>query len=288
MGSALKPLEWWTCDSKSINVIELSPMSGNPEGSFEIQYRPLLLNNQPIESILTIISKDLGIFKYKLNLITTQPSLRRMLKFEIPLGGIQTETFLFKSFNIVKCDYSCSTKLNDIFTVQKILSVEAAVNGWDGDDARLSITFEPSEIGVVRDVLTVTSPISGEYLCDIIATCVAPLPQGPFNFTRGGGASDVPFRNCFSQSLSWSFSLDSTAYRLIAASATVPGKSQGNCSVIFEPQGEALNVPGGIIASKLFITCTSKPDLPPWVFYLRGTIGSLTEPMMTSPGKPKK
>jgi hypothetical protein len=40
-------------------------------------------------------------------------------------------------------------------------------------------------LGVVRDVLTVTSPIFGEYVCDLIATCVAPLPQGPFNFTRG-------------------------------------------------------------------------------------------------------
>ena len=39
--------------------------------------------------------------------------------------------------------------------------------------------------GVVRDVLTVTSPTFGEYVCDLIATCVAPLPQGPYNFVKG-------------------------------------------------------------------------------------------------------
>ena len=36
--------------------------------------------------------------------------------------------------------------------------------------------------------------------------------------------------------------------------------------------GEALNTPGGVITAKLFVTCTSKPTVPPWVFYLRGNV----------------
>lgn len=111
----------------------------------------------------------------------------------------------------------------------QVLSLDPVTAGWEGDDARLTVNFEPTEIGVccissflstlsflsalsphcyipltsilliniistnigyhlvgvVRDVLTVTSPVFGEYVCDLIATCVAPLPQGPFNFTRG-------------------------------------------------------------------------------------------------------
>ena len=105
----------------------------------------------------------------------------------------------------------------------QVLSLDPVTAGWEGDDARLTVNFEPTEIGVcctlsvlstlsahcyipltsillinimptnigyhlvgvVRDVLTVTSTVFGEYVCDLIATCVAPLPQGPFNFTRG-------------------------------------------------------------------------------------------------------
>lgn len=39
--------------------------------------------------------------------------------------------------------------------------------------------------GVLQDVLTVTSPIWGEYVWDIKAVCVAPLPQGPYVLYKG-------------------------------------------------------------------------------------------------------
>ena len=44
----------------------------------------------------------------------------------------------------------------------------------------------------------------------------------------------------------------------------------------FPPSGEALTTPGGIINAKLFVTCVSKPEVPPWVFYLRGMVGAAT------------
>ena len=47
MGAPAKPDEWWVCESKFVRVVELVPMSGNPEGSFEIEYRPLLLADKP-------------------------------------------------------------------------------------------------------------------------------------------------------------------------------------------------------------------------------------------------
>ena len=39
--------------------------------------------------------------------------------------------------------------------------------------------------GVLQEVLTVASPIWGEYVCDIKAVCVAPLPQGPYVLYKG-------------------------------------------------------------------------------------------------------
>jgi hypothetical protein len=47
--------------------------------------------------------------------------------------------------------------------------------------------------------------------------------------------------------------------------------------VVFEPKEEHRSAIGGIITAKLFVKCSSKPDIPPWVFYLRGTItGDIT------------
>ena len=312
MGTLAKPDEWWTCESKFIRVVELIPMNGNSEGSFEIEYRPLLLadksqgsklaipnpdpnpegcliltldyhhnlhsalcnvclNRQPSthfilfvlptvtnqsptnpilspEFDLSIISRDLGVFKYKLRLTTSPPALRQTLRFEIPLGAIQVESFIFRTYLLTKTDFTCGMRSSSegggkkgeggisMFQVPKTLSVNAAP-GWEGEDVRLAVTFEPTEIGTVRDVLTVSSPVGGEYVCDLIATCIPPLPQGPFNFTKGGGAVDIPFRNCFASSCNWSYSVDSTAFKVSASTGSVAAKTEGKCSVVFDPQG---------------------------------------------------
>jgi hypothetical protein len=272
MGSALKPTEWWTCGSKCVNVVEILRLSGNPEGSFDIQYRPLLPTQQPTVTQLTIITQELGVFKYELTLTTTDSIIMKPLNFEVPLGSAQAEIFKFRVYNSVKCDYACSTKQTDVFSLQKVLSVEP-VAGWEGEEVKLSVTFDPSELGTVRDVLTVTSPLGGEYQCAILATCVAPLPQGPIILTRGGGVVEIPFRNCYNNSCAWGFTLDSTAFKLSAAQATVASKASGQCSLSFDPQGDSLLTPGGVITGKLFISCTSKPEVPPWIYYLKGHIG---------------
>ena len=126
-----------------------------------------------------------------------------------------------------------------MFQVPKTLSVNAA-SEWGGDEVRLAVAFEPTEIGTVRDVLTVSSPVGGEYVCDLIATCIPPLPQGPFNFTKGGGAVEIPFRNCFAASCNWSYSVDSTAFKVSASTGTVAAKTEGKCSVVFDPQGTVM------------------------------------------------
>lgn len=272
MGSVAKPSEWWTCDSKYVRINELSPLSGNNEGTFELEYRPLMPTNQPTEHLVTIITKELGVFKYKLVVKATPPLLKQSLKFNVPLGAMQTEQFIFRAYNNVKVDYTCAITKPDAFSVQKILSVDPVAGGWDGDEVRLGVVFEPTEIGQVRDTLTVNSAEGGQYICELIADCSAPMPQGPFNVQQGAGSMDIPFRNCFVASSAWAFSVDSSAFRLPNLSATVPGKTEGKVAVFFEPKEEHMSTPGGIINAKLFVTCSAKPTLPPWVFYLRGKI----------------
>ena len=266
MGSVGKPDEWYTCDSKVVKVNELHPFSGYSEGSFEIEYRPLVPTAGPQEHLLSIYSKELGVFKYKLKVTATPPSTRQSISFDVPLGTAQTESFRFRVFNQTAVSFNCVVTKPDVFSVPKVFPVEAA-KSWEGEDATLGVAFEPTEIGEVRDVLTLTSPEGGEYVCELIAKCQAPLPQGPFSFTQGGSV-DIPFRNCFPSQTNWSFSVDSAMFQIKSSTASVAAKSQGSGSVVFS----APDAPVGVVAAKLFVRCESKPDLPPWVFYLKGKV----------------
>lgn len=271
MGAATKPDEdWWSCDSKCIRVEELSKFGGNTEGSFQIEYRPLLPTQQPTEHLLTIRSVELGTFKYKI-ICTAQPqSARQKLRFEVPLGTVQTESFVFKAYNSAKLDFACTVQRADVFTVAKSITSDA-VTDWAGEDLKLPVSYEPMELGETRDLLTVSSADGGEYSCDITAICIAPMPQGPYN-TPHGKPFEISFRNCFSASCTWNFAVDSKAFRVDKPNATVNAKTQGACSVIFDPSAEFLNAPNGIITAKLFVTCGGRPEVPPWVYYLRGKI----------------
>jgi len=274
MGSAAKPEDWWSCDSEYVKLNELTPLSGRNEGTFEVEYRPLKPTSQPEELLLTIMTKELGTFKYKVIVKATPPLLKQVLRFDAPLGSMQSESFIFHAYNTVNSNYACAVKKPEYFTVQSALVVAPVAGGWEGEDVRLNVVFEPTVIGEIRDTLTLTSPEGGEYLCELIGNCTAPMPQGPYLLAQGGGGVEIPFRNCFSTSSTWSFSVDSPAFRVSAPTgvATVNAKTQSQCSVVFEPKEEHMNTAGGIITAKLFVTCTSIPNIPPWVFYLKGEI----------------
>ncbi|RYG69380.1 hypothetical protein EON64_02860, partial [archaeon] len=106
MGSIAKPAEWWTCDSPYMRVNELSPLNGNREGTYEVEYRPLLVTNNNrgnlTEHLVTIITQELGTFKYKVSARATAPLLKQVLRFSAPLGSKQTEAFLFRAYNASK------------------------------------------------------------------------------------------------------------------------------------------------------------------------------------------
>jgi hypothetical protein len=67
-------------------LTESIPLSGNHEGSFELEFRPLSLTPQPIEANLTLRTKELGDYYFKLILKSLPTPLRQALRFEVPLG----------------------------------------------------------------------------------------------------------------------------------------------------------------------------------------------------------
>ena len=253
--------QWWACDSKDIRVTELRPISGNLEGSFEVEYRPSALsaNMQAQTHILQILTKELGNFLIKLILIAQPPVGRPKLYFNISLGKTHTEYFIFTAYNRVKCEFNCSVSVPSVFNVQRTLVVDA-VSKWEGATIRLAVTYDPSEVGEHKDVLKVLHEDGGSYDCDLVAICSPPQPQGPFTIAAGS-SMPIPFRNCFTSSAVWNFSVDSPHFKLTSASATVAGKADATCVVTFEPKIAGSNT------AKLFITSGTNP---PWVFYLRG------------------
>ncbi len=263
---------WWSCDSDDIRVKELTPLNGNPEGSFEVEYRPLAPTVKPSEHLLSISCKALGTYKYKLVVTATKPPLPQSLQFEVPLGSVQSESFVFKAFNKAKTDYACSVKNSDLFTVDKTKSVDP-VASWEGEDVRVAVTFEAVEVGTVSDTLTITAPGGVEYISEVSARCVPAMPQGPYVMSQGG-STDISFRNYFSSAEGWSFAVDSPHFKAGAPSAQVPAKSEGKVSVSFNPAEDHGVHDGASLSAKLFVTCTGKPDLAPFVFYLKGLVGA--------------
>ena len=262
------PETWWACDNKAIRVTELHPFTGYSEGTFEIEYRPLLPTAGPEEAVLSISSETLGVFTYKLKVISTLPSTAQKLTFDVPLGTQQTEQFKFKVFNHANTNFNCSVNLPDVFSVPATLPCEA-ISGWDGEEKILPVTFEPTEIGSIRDTLTLTSAEGGEYVCDLVATCSPPLPQGPFTFSKGSSV-DIPFRNCFPTQANWAFQVDSPNFQIKSSTASVGPKAAGSVSILFDAPADAQT--GFVCSAKLFVRCESKPNLPPWVFYLKGKV----------------
>ena len=273
MGTPSNPDDWWTCDSKCIRLTQLVPLSGNAEGSFELEYRPLVPTSTPQEHLVTIMTKELGTFKYKAIVSATPSNVRQTLHFEVPLGSVQTETFVFKVYNHVQTTFDCSVKKPNFFTVNKALTLPTVTN-WGGDDARLPVTFEPMNIGVLHDILTITSPDGGSYECELVGSCVPPMPLGPFNFSAGS-SQDVPFRNCFDEVCQWNFVVDSPHFKVSPPTASIAGKANGSCTVTFQyvvDEGSVATQVTETISAKLFVRCESKPEIPPWIVYLRGKV----------------
>jgi hydrocephalus-inducing protein len=285
--------DWWSCigdesgDANTVLVTELTPLEGNAEGQFEIQYRPLLVAEAgaPLkETLLTIKTDTLGMFKYKLQTRAGLSAQKRSLHFQASLGNAHAEDFSFHAFNLAKADFAVSLRrgADSPFVVPPTLTVEGAGAGaWEGSEATVSVSFEPTAIGASRDVLVLSSATAGDYEVDLVAQCSAPLPLGPFQLSLPGAPTvEVPFRNPFTEACQWAFSTDHAAFKVGTPGASVPAKGASTVSITYSPlpqdaEGASTTAPlNAPVNGKLFVRCKDKPEIPPWVFYLRGQPGA--------------
>uniref|UniRef100_A0A7S2QVW6 MSP domain-containing protein n=2 Tax=Triparma pacifica TaxID=91992 RepID=A0A7S2QVW6_9STRA len=262
--------DWWKCDNEFVRLRPIGKMAGNKEGTFEIEYRPLVPTASVEKASLSFEIEELGLYKYDLELTAMPPSAAYQLRFECPLGGKQTETFTFKTFNKVGGNFDNSVEKPQFFDVEKSTKVDACEDVWEGQNVRLQVSFEPSSIGEVRDVLKVQSKDFGEYSCTLVGVCKPQLPQGPFELADGG-TKDIEFRNVFDSAMDFNFVCDDPRFTVNAGVVNIPARGTKGVQVKYV-KGEIEEGRRGPekISAKLSVRCVGREDVPAWIYYLSG------------------
>lgn len=89
------------------------------------------------------------------------------------------------------------------FSCERNITAAPASSG-SGTEVTIDITYEPMHLGESRGVLSVVSPIGGEYSFPLQGHCTPPKPQGPF-VVRNKSAVSIPFKNVFPATTVFSF-----------------------------------------------------------------------------------
>lgn len=81
-------------------------------------------------------------------------------------------------------------------------------------EAVVSVSFEPHQLGEVSGLLTLSSDNGGSYTFVLRGTCIPPQAQGPFSI-KPGRSFNLPFKNVFQQSATFSFQVTEGAEPLL-------------------------------------------------------------------------
>ncbi|RYY35804.1 hypothetical protein EON62_02225 [archaeon] len=224
-------------------------------------------------------SDQLGDYIYDLNLKAAAAGLEPALRFTCALGMRQTQVFRFKHFDKAAATFKASVTRPDVFTMPPVVTVAPAAppaDAWDGVDAVIEVAFEGTAIGNVNAELTLASDTSGVYVVPLIADCQPPRPAGPFTLAPGGSTS-VEFRNVFNEEREFIVSTDNPSVFAVTPAGTVKlaRKAATNLVVRYMPPATAA---ASDVAGKVVVACPANPDLPPWVFYLRGASDASAPP----------
>lgn len=156
---------------------------------------------------------------------------------------------------------------NTDFHVDK--TVAAAPGSTGGTEVAVDVTFEPSHIGEQRALLTIASPVGGEYTFPLFGTCIPPKPQGPY-LVKAGATTSIIFRNVFSSTTAFSFQVDNPLFHLVKQGESIRSHKDHRIAIGFD--GNDSGSKAGVMG-KLVITCPRSAggnSNVQWVFYLKG------------------
>jgi len=333
LASANTPITWSTpqIDHPAVRVVKLNDMTGQQEGLFRVDYRPLVPSHHhdshaadphaattssvpptrpssskpkpgtatgskpgtangtaPATSTgsadsdvahITLHSDQLGDFVYNIKLAAKAPGQEPALRFSAPLGGKQSSIFRFRSYDTKNPAnggiYHCTTTRPDLFTVPPSITIPAPPQGsdpWDGVDGSIEVTYEGVNLEDTHAEMHVVSESGqgGTYIVPLIATCLPPRPSGPFVIPPNG-TTTVDFRNIFNDDREFLISTDNPTMFTPTPNGPLQLSKKSSTTITVKytpPTSHELSTagPGG----KLVITCPSLPDIPSWIYYMKG------------------
>ncbi len=130
----------------------------------------------------------------------------------------------------------------------------------------MDVVYEPEKLGDITDMLVLTSKAGGMYKCELNGNCSPALPQGPFKI-KAGASAEISFKNVFNEPQQFSFVTDKSTFVVSDATASIPAKQSKTVKVTFKPGATAPEDSG-----KMLVSCKNMADVPPWVFYLNGSL----------------
>ncbi|CAL8374755.1 unnamed protein product, partial [Arctogadus glacialis] len=251
------------CSCPNISVPLQRTLPGLSQGEVVFEFHPLFAGVSTAALSLSCI--ELGSFRYELLLRALAAPPEPPILFQVPLGGHHMGHAKFTNYSRSKAEYTCKTD-NDDFLVERGLVTPSGSQA--GSEVRVELCFEPHQLGEARALLSVSSPLGGEYVFPLRGICVGPRPQGPFSI-RAGSSVTIPFKNVFLHHSAFSYQVDNPCFTVKGAE-TIRSKKSQNILVTFEAPAAG---PQGRWQGKLNICSSpSEGQGPPlcWVFYLRG------------------
>lgn len=143
------------------------------------------------------------------------------VNFTTSLGCAQTITIRFTNFSKQKTEYSAILKSEEFFVEKSITAIQAP--SISGNEISFETTYEPTKIGRERTELILSSPVGGEYVIPLIASCSQPKPQGPFTIKHKSQTS-ISFKNVFSEPTEFILSTDCSCFTVSKKSEVLKAK----------------------------------------------------------------
>ena len=87
-----------------------------------------------------------------------------------------------------------------------------------------------------------------------------------YSHASAGGKKDIEFRNVFSDSREFTFTVDHPEFSVATAKSTIAARSSYTASVSFAPTAKD----GAVVTARMIVDCDSGDEKQSWTYYLRG------------------
>jgi hydrocephalus-inducing protein len=244
----------------SIRLPGGSKHGGMSVGKYTFDFLPLIEGRR--KARLTLQCAELGSFQYDLVLNATPHGPLPVENFSACLGETITHNYKFTNYATVRGEYQISVD-NSAFSVPSTVST---IPSSKPTDVEFEVSYEPSQLGSVKAMMTISSKTGGVYTCPLFGECALPRPSGPY-VLKAGYSTKIPFKNIFNETTDFTYTIDNSAFTLLKQKDTCKTKESKDVVVKYQDDSKE----GVVRSARLVIAAANGPHIgAKWVFYISG------------------